>query len=810
MADRRLTVELAAVTKSYSRGMRSAAQDTRGLLGDLGKVEGAGVRLAGRLGTAAAATGLAIAAGIGTGVVASIREFSQFDAKMTESLAIMGDVSEGMKSAMSDAAREIGTTTKFSADEAAEAYYFLASAGLDAAQSIDALPQVAAFAQAGMFDLATATDLATDAQSALGLAADDPTKNLQNLTRVTDVLVKANTLANASVQQFSEALTNKAGAALRILNKDVEEGVAVLAVYADQGLKGAAAGEALNIVLRDLQKASLENASTFEEFGISVFDAEGNMRGIADIIADVETATDGMSDATRKATLSQLGFQERSVQNVIALLGTSDAIRQYEADLRTAAGTTEDVAGKQLDTLSAQFELLGSKVKDIGIGAGEAAAPLVEEMLPALEAMIDGFGEVVTDAIPGILTAFETLGGGALELIGFFHAGANSAADLLDVLQAMRDGAFQTGDKALDLANAMGELERRAALTKPNFEKLTKVVGANTEETLRAAIATREWIEANEPNVSTDAITSWIYELESALIDETAALLLSEEATYAEIEALYGAELAGKALDESRRDALGAHWEQIAASKAAEEALGEEEGAVEEIIGPYEIFEESLRSAEEAQRSLADAIKEFTDPTFAAVKAVERWQGAIEKAAEVAKDAGTDSKEYARAQLDIAEAALEAQGALDTFDTSGPLEQVQALADVLDISDFEARMLLETLGLLDGTSVTTAVNVDTVYRTSGGGGAIPTAVSSGLPMAFRAEGGPLSAGQPAIVGERGPELFVPSTAGNVVPNVANSVSVTVNHPNTYGLDTDLQIGFSTAAVLLGIEAGAAL
>ncbi len=61
-------------------------------------------------------------------------------------------------------------------------------------------------------------------QSALGLTVDNAEENLGNLTRVTDVLVKANTLANATVQQFSEALTNKAGAALRILNKDVEEG----------------------------------------------------------------------------------------------------------------------------------------------------------------------------------------------------------------------------------------------------------------------------------------------------------------------------------------------------------------------------------------------------------------------------------------------------------------------------------------------------------------------------------------------------------------------------------------------------------
>jgi phage-related minor tail protein len=34
-------------------------------------------------------------------------------------------------------------------------------------------------------------------------------------------------------------------------------------------------------------------------------------------------------------------------------------------------------------------------------------------------------------------------------------------------------------------------------------------------------------------------------------------------------------------------------------------------------------------------------------------------------------------------------------------------------------------------------------------------------------------GGPVSGGQPYLVGERGPELFVPSVSGGIVPN--NSV-----------------------------------
>lgn len=322
-----------------------------------------------------------------------VKSFMDFDAAMTQSLAIMGDVSDAMRDDMAKAAREVAKTTTFSASEAAEAYFFLASAGFSAEQSIAAMPQVAKFAQAGMFDMATATDLATDAQSALGLKSDDAAQNLANLTRVTDVFTKANVLANTSVQQISEAMTNKAGAALRAVGKDIEEGSAVLAAFADQGLKGAAAGTALHIVMRDLQTAAIRNEDAFTEMGLSVFDADGEMRNMADIVGDMEGLLDGMSDKQKKATLAQLGFTDKSIGFIQMLLGTSDAIRGYEESLRDASGYTADVAAKQLETFSAQWALFKSKLADVAITIGSALVPRLAELLDQITPHIERMAE---------------------------------------------------------------------------------------------------------------------------------------------------------------------------------------------------------------------------------------------------------------------------------------------------------------------------------------------------------------------------------------------------------------------------------
>ena len=303
------------------------------------------------------------------------RNAELFTRKMNQSLAIMGDVSEETQQKMSKAAFRIASDTVFSAEQAAESYFFLASAGLSTAQSLAAIPVVAKFAQAGMFDMAKATDLLTDAQSALGLTVDDTTQNMKNMILVSDVLVKANTLANASVEQFSQSLTTKAAAALRIVNKDIEEGVAVLAAFADQGLKGSDAGTALNIVMRDLQTKALLNKDAFEAAGIAVFDSAGEMNNLADIIGDLEDRLSGMSDATKKQTLLNLGFADKSVIFIQTLIGMSDKIREYERELRNAGGTTEDVAGKQMTPMQEAMADLESKATQLGKAFNEAVVP---------------------------------------------------------------------------------------------------------------------------------------------------------------------------------------------------------------------------------------------------------------------------------------------------------------------------------------------------------------------------------------------------------------------------------------------------
>ena len=313
----------------------------------------------------------------------------EFDKAMTESLAIMRDVTPAIRSEMEQVAKDVAISTKFSAKEAAEGYFSLASAGLLSAEAMGALPIAARFAQAAVMGMAEASHYLAASQAAMASGSETAAEKVQQMAHVSDVLTEANNRALGTIRDFADALTNRAGVALRITNKSVEEGVAVLAAYAERGIMGKNAGTQLWMMMRDLQHAALENGDAFKKHGVSVFTASGAMKNMADIIGDMERATLNLTDAQKTQMMADLGMPQRSRAATIAILGQSEAIRGHEAALRAAGGATQEVADKQMKALTNRLVQLGEQFQSVGI-------TLFQQFVPAIETMIEFGGRAAS------------------------------------------------------------------------------------------------------------------------------------------------------------------------------------------------------------------------------------------------------------------------------------------------------------------------------------------------------------------------------------------------------------------------------
>lgn len=433
----RIVVRLIGDSSSYTKMLREAADETRKIQSAIASSTVTIEKVREGL-HAFAATLVDTFSRVSSSIMGSLQSFIEFDHQMVKSKAIIESTAEENKK-LRDTAIDLARTGGRSVAQLAEAYYFLFSAGMTVAQSTETLAAINRFAVAGQFDLNQAVTLASDAQLALGLQSQNTAVHLQNLIRVTDVLVRANTLANASTEQFSRALTRKAGAALRSVGKEIEEGVAVLAVFANQGIKDRVAGENLTRLLQLLQKSTLKNADAQKALGFSVFDSSGKMKHFGAIVQNLETILGDMNDEARAAALAMLGFEARVVAAILPLIGSSKEIFEFEKKLKEQ-GFTSKVAGRQAEALAVSIKVLQNQFSLIAVEMGEMMAPAVKMVVKSIVFLIQwwaSFGEStreVTITVVSLLAAFA--GFGVLKGFVTYALGAIGATKILGLALA--------------------------------------------------------------------------------------------------------------------------------------------------------------------------------------------------------------------------------------------------------------------------------------------------------------------------------------------------------------------------------------
>ncbi|RLM56918.1 phage tail tape measure protein, partial [Halorubrum sp. Atlit-26R] len=212
-------------------GFKQEIQEAQDGLGDLGtktervgkKISGAGQMMTGALSVPIAAMG-----------GAAVRQAATFDKAMSESLSVMGSVSEAMEEDLRDTAQEVATSTEHSHQRAARALYFLSSAGLDASESMEALPAAADFATAGQMRLQEATSILTTTMQAYRREASE-------VPEITDTLAATVANSNTTMSQMSTAMS-QVGPVASSMGVSLNETAAAIGAISNAGVQGERAG----------------------------------------------------------------------------------------------------------------------------------------------------------------------------------------------------------------------------------------------------------------------------------------------------------------------------------------------------------------------------------------------------------------------------------------------------------------------------------------------------------------------------------------------------------------------------------------
>ncbi len=334
---------------------------------------------------------LPVTAGVTALGTAAVSTAANFESSMSQVQATMGITRDSMSEVdgqtvntmdtLSDLAKKMGSETAFSASECAEALNYLALAGYDTQEMCDTLPTVLNLAAAGGIDLASASDMVTDAMSALGMGVDEA-------ETMVDQMSKTASTTNTSVAQLGEGILT-IGATAKTVKGGTAELNTALGILANNGIKGAEGGTHLRNTILSLQNPTDTAAECLNALGVSVYDSEGNMRSLNDILGDLNTSMDGMT-AEEKSNIIGKIFNKTDLSSVNALLAnTGDTWDDLQQSIIDSSGAAQQMADTQLDNLQGQITILKSALEGLAISFGELLMPAIKMIVGWVQQFVD-------------------------------------------------------------------------------------------------------------------------------------------------------------------------------------------------------------------------------------------------------------------------------------------------------------------------------------------------------------------------------------------------------------------------------------
>lgn len=326
--------------------------------------------------------------GLGT---AAVTTAASFESSMSQVQATMGITKDSMSNVdgqsvntmktLSELAKKMGSETAFSASECAQALNYLALAGYDTQEMCDTLPTVLNLAAAGDIELASASDMVTDAMSALGMETSEA-------DTMVDQMAKTASSTNTSVAQLGEGILT-IGATAKSIKGGTAELNTALGILTNNGIKGAEGGTHLRNIILSLQNPTDAAAKQMTALGVSVYDSQGNMRSLNDILGDLNTSMEGMTSAEKSNIISTI-FNKTDLSSVNALLAnTGETWDSLQSSITNSAGAAGQMADTQLDNLQGQLTILKSALEGLAISFGELLMPAIKNIVGAVQKFVD-------------------------------------------------------------------------------------------------------------------------------------------------------------------------------------------------------------------------------------------------------------------------------------------------------------------------------------------------------------------------------------------------------------------------------------
>ncbi len=356
----RVTLEILVKDRGSFKVVSANANDLKSalssLLGEAKKVSGSFLSgtIKSLVGPLASVTTIAVAAGAAIkGAVTNIANFERANATLA---SVLGTSTQEIKD-MTQAAKDLGRTSEFTATNVTELQTALARLGFEKSQILAMQEPVLKFASAVGTDLASAADFTGSSLRAFGLHASDTGSLLDQMAAAT----------NKSALDFSKLSTSISivGPIAKAAGLSVSETASFLGVLANNGFDASSAATALRNILLNLSNSNGKLAKGIGHSVQSFDDIIKAFQELSDKGVNVNSVLQ-MTDQRSAAAAQTLITSADAVNSLKEELGDCDGAlnSMYDTMTDNVIGATRNVQSAW-ESLTLAFEKSKGPIKDV-------------------------------------------------------------------------------------------------------------------------------------------------------------------------------------------------------------------------------------------------------------------------------------------------------------------------------------------------------------------------------------------------------------------------------------------------------------
>ena len=331
-------------------------------------------------------------------------------------------------------AKKFSNEYGYSQKEIAEQYGELVKRGYTANASIGSMKSMMEAARASGDNYADVVKNVSGAVDAFGLRSNNTAKMLENTNRVTNAMAFSADKTATDFEGMGNAMSYVAGTA-HGAGFSIEQTAAAIGVLSNANIEGTRAGTGLRKVINSLLKPTAGAEAALRKYGMTMDDFKtksGALKSLPQIMSIINQHTKELGKADRGAFFKAV-FGATGQESAMMLAQNSKELekltkQEKEAEKNDYVG---NLAKKQMQSTQMQFQLMKTRLQNIGIVIGNELLPMINKVGYAFNRWLkssDGKA-TIKDMQEAIKALSDTVGNSSGAILSFFGGFAKGLAN---------------------------------------------------------------------------------------------------------------------------------------------------------------------------------------------------------------------------------------------------------------------------------------------------------------------------------------------------------------------------------------------